>query len=58
MILQGIREQARLHIAKDIENTQPSQQSWVYQAIKELGKANCKAGELIAEPRTPTLELA
>ena len=29
-----------LHVAKDTQNTQPSQQSWVYQAIKELEKAN------------------
>ena len=29
-----------LHIAKNIQ-TQPSQHSWVYQAIKELGKAQC-----------------
>ena len=41
MILQGIREPAGLHIAKDVQNTQPSQQSWVYQAIKELEKADC-----------------
>ena len=30
-----------LHVAKDTQNTQLSQQSWVYQAIKELGKAQC-----------------
>ena len=41
MILQGTRELAGLHIAKDTQNTQPSQQSWVYQAIRELEKANC-----------------
>ena len=41
MILQGIRELAGLHIAKDTQKTQPSQQSWVYQAIRELEKANC-----------------
>ena len=41
MILQGIRELAGFHIAKDIQNTQPSQQIWVYQAIKELEKADC-----------------
>ena len=35
MILQGIRELAGLHIARIHKNTQPSQQSWVYQAIKE-----------------------
>ena len=29
-----------LHIDKNIQ-TQPSQHSWVYQAIKELEKANC-----------------
>ena len=29
-----------LHIAKNIQ-TQPRQHSWVYQAIKELEKANC-----------------
>ena len=57
MILQGIREQAGLHIAKDTQ-TQPSQHSWVYQAIKELGKAKCEASGLITEPRTPTPELA
>ena len=42
MILQGIRELAGLHIAKDVQNTQPSQQSWVYQAIQELEKAIAK----------------
>ena len=34
------KEQAGLHIAKDTQNTHPIQQSWVYQAIKELEKAN------------------
>ena len=32
---------AGLHVAKDTQNTQPIQQSWVYQAIKELEKENC-----------------
>ena len=41
MIIEGIKELEGLHIAKDIQNTQPSQQSWVYQAIKELEKENC-----------------
>ena len=41
MILQGIRELAGLHIARIHKNTQPSQPSWVYQAIKELMKAIC-----------------
>ena len=40
MILQGIREQAGLHIAKDTQK-QPNQHSWVYQAIEELEKAKC-----------------
>ena len=30
-----------LHVAKDTQNTQTSQQSWVYQAIKDLEKENC-----------------
>ena len=33
---------------------QPSQHSWVYQAIQELGKAKFQAGELIEELRTST----
>ena len=41
MILQGIRELAGLHIARIHKNTQPSQPSWVYQAIKELMKEIC-----------------
>ena len=56
MILQGIRELAGLHIAKDKQNM-PSQHSWIYQAFQELGKDKCEAGELIEELRTPTLEL-
>ena len=72
MILQGIREQEGLHIAKDTQKhsqdktvgfirpstRQPSQHDQVYQAIKEMGKAKCYASEPITELGTPTPELA
>ena len=32
---------SRLTHSQGYTNTQPSQHSWVYQAIKELGKAHC-----------------
>ena len=40
MIPQGIRVKAGLHIAK-VYTKQLSQHSWVYQAVKELGKDKC-----------------
>ena len=41
MILQGIREQAGLHIAKDTQSiAKPTQ--WVYQAIQEWERLNAK----------------
>ena len=50
MITQGIRVKEGLH-------KQPSQHSWVFQAVKELEKAKCKDGGLNGELRTPTPEL-
>ena len=51
------KELSRLTHSQRYTN-QPSQCSWVYQAIKELGKDKFYAGELIEELRAPTPELA
>jgi len=46
------------HIAKDTTKTQPSQQSWVYRAAKELERLTDKLVSSTTEPSTPTPDLS
>ena len=46
------------HIAKDTTKTQPSQQSWVYRAAKELERLTDKLVSSTTELSTPKLDLS
>jgi len=46
------------HIAKDTTKSQPSQQSWVYRAAKELERLTNKLVSSTTEPSTPTPDLS